>query len=73
MEVDKPKYMDLLPKKLCILAKQKGFDYPTLYYYDANGTFSRGQKEWRWDKHHIHSILVPTIGTLKKWLQDSQT
>lgn len=54
------------------LCKEKGFNNPTLYYYDFMGDLgasSSDKQNWNISKENIYS--VPTLSELHKWLRDN--
>ena len=55
------------------LAKEKGFDWKTVYYYDFIGFLSSGNsaQHWNGSKESIYS--TPTQSLLQKWLRERPT
>lgn len=52
------------------LAKEKGFDIPTTYYFDFIGDTCSGTTKTNWNKSKEELYSKPTQALLQRWLRE---
>jgi len=63
--------LDLIKFKTAKIAKEKGFDIETIYYYDFIGDIcSSTINSINWNASQTEMYSTPTQALLKKWLHD---
>lgn len=67
--MNKENYVSL---KVAKLLKEKGYDYPTIYYYESNGNVGMMSLEEQMRKHGYMSDVYPMPSLYKaaKWLRE---